>query len=173
MSKIDCTLDIVPAYCIGNILQGGLIYDYANEVQNSSLLSISTIENNIRIVEYNFNECIKIYVDVFTGRITEIVAYNHYKGTLNNQIYLGLPVRKLLKIDSTFECCHGGLMSMNFLGICIYFTENFDADVHDLTPYLDNKILGIGLITQYDENGKDNYIELYGEKYFNLYKNPN
>lgn len=168
MKKIDCSKAIIPAKSIGNVQQGAYIRDYANDIDNYSLLSISTIENNIRLIEYNFNNSIKIIVDVFYGTISNIIAYNDYSGTLNNQIFIGLTIRELLKIDNSFECCAGGLMSINFLGVCIYFTDNFDADVHNLTPYLDNKILGIGLVRQYNENGEDNYINYYGEKYFDI-----
>lgn len=171
-AKINITANIIPAKSIGNIEQGGMIRDYLEQsIEFKYLIKISTFNDNIRFIEYEYNNSIKITVDIFYGRISRIIAFNDYIGKMNDEFYIGMKLREVLKIDSSFQCYStGGLMSLNYLGICLYFTESFDADIDNLTPYLENKILGIGLISQLNEFGNDNYLDIYGQEYWDILK---
>jgi hypothetical protein len=170
MMKINITADIIPAKSIGNIEQGGMIRDYLEQtIEFQKLIKMSNFNDNIRFIEYEYNNSIKITVDIFYGRISRIIAFNNYIGMLDKKIHLGMTVKEILEIDNSFHCyATGGLMSVNYLGICLFFTENFDADIDDLAPFLENKILGIGLISNLNEFGNDIYIDMYGQEYYDI-----
>jgi hypothetical protein len=163
---------IIPAQSIGGIPQNiqikelsQAIYNYENYNKEKSLML--ELLDSLRYIQYNYlNGAIRLIVDVFSGKVTNIIAGKGYNGKFNNTIAIGSKVKDLLNLDPEFRCyATGGLMSPNYLGLCFYFTQNFDADVHDLTPYYENEIIGIGLLAEYDDTGNNIYESIYGESH--------
>lgn len=166
----DIDAPIIPGVSIAGITQGMQVKGLEKVLRADQYFArekkIKVVTTpSLRYVEYWYMEgLIRLKVDIYDGRVTHIIATAGYTGSINGIIRVGMTVREVLQIDPGFTCYSppGGLMSPNYLGICLYFTETFDADVDSLTDYLDNKITGIGLLNEFNAEGDDVYVMLYG-----------
>ncbi|WP_143313281.1 hypothetical protein [Chitinophaga eiseniae] len=166
----DIEAPIIPGVSLGGIQQGMLVKGLEKMFRTDQYFArdkkISLVTTpSLRYIEYWYmGGIIRLKVDIYDGRITNIIATKGYQGTVNGVLRVGMTVREVLQVDAGFTCYSppGGLMSPNFLGICLYFTPNFDAETDSLSDYMDHKILGIGLINEFNAEGDDVYVMLYG-----------
>ena len=167
----DINAPIVPATSIGGLKQGLSFKELENIVYKFKCksLDLSLKVRSLNSVEYQYKDgVIGIVADIFFQRVNVIIVREGYLGKIDNTIHVGMTIRELFEIDNSFDCyATGGLMSLNYPGLVFYFTENFDADISDFIPYMNNKILGIGLWSQFGTDGKDVYQDIYGEEYYN------
>ncbi len=170
LQEIMINKDITTCSMVGNIKIDCLLKDFEEPIKSShsfsqELFSVHPLTSTVSIV-YQYKDALLLDFDPFNGYLMRIIAISGYKGGLAGKIFVGQKVRDLLKFDSSFKpYATGGLMSPNYLGICIYMDDRFDMDLHDVNSVLDNEITGIGVIRQFNENGDDVFFDIYGPEH--------
>ncbi len=163
----DIDKEIISDGNIGNIGFNYSLYDFEEEIRKSQrysdgCFSIHSLSTMVTLV-YEYKNSLLLEFDTFSGELLRIIAVSGYGGGLSNKIFVGQNVRALLDYDNSFKpYSTGGLMSPNYLGLCIYINDKFDIDLHNVETALSYEIKGIGLIRQYSSDGNDLYLDIYG-----------
>jgi len=163
----DSQKEIISNGTIGNIGFDYCLSDFEDAIKKSQrysdgYFSLHPLSTMITIV-YKYKNSVLLEFDLFTGELLRIIAINGYKGGLFDKIFVGQKVEALVEFDNSFKpYSTGGLMSANHLGICIYINDRFDIDLHNTEVALAYEITGIGIIRQYNSDGKDLYLDIYG-----------
>ena len=99
MKFIDVNAPIIPYYGLGNIQLGRNIKEFY-DILKETLKSPQLIGKFL--ITYEIDNILNLCFNINNGKLVRITALKNYKGKLFNNIYIGMDMKEVLKIDKSF-----------------------------------------------------------------------